>query len=148
MKKSSGEDSNKMDVEESDIFVNKKENILEKFCEKLINFGANEIDSEKINTWICYPLKEIMNQFFMVNKTEENKIYSSEVFLFNKANDKRANIMCRNKYTTENQIVNLNIYSIVNINKMIYEVDSNFLIICEKMQIFNFRQMYIISVRK
>ena len=31
---------------------------------------------------------------------------------------------------------------------MIYEVDSNFLSICEKMQIFNFRQMYIISVSK
>ena len=83
----------------------KKENILEFFCKKLKNFGALEIESEKINTWICYPLKEIMNQFFLINKTEENKIYTSEVFLFNNTSDKRANIMCRNKYQTENQLV-------------------------------------------
>ena len=75
------------------------------FCEKLKNYGGLEINSEKINTWICYPLKEIMSQFFLTNKTEENKIYTSEVFLFNKSNDKRANIMCRHKSSIENQIV-------------------------------------------
>ena len=100
-----------MDIDEEKETSDKKgENILEKFCELLINFGAIEIETDKINTWICYPLKEFMNQHFLVNKTEENKIYSSEVFLFNNTNDKRANIMCRNKYSTENQIVNLNIF--------------------------------------
>ncbi len=48
-----------------------------------------------------------MNQFFMINKTEENRIYTSEVFLFNNSNDKRSNIMCRHKYPTENQLVKL-----------------------------------------
>ena len=101
-----------MEIEEADNnyknnnYNNKEENIVENFCKKLINFGAIEMDSEKINTWICYPLKEILSQYFQMNKTDENKIYTSEVFLFNKTNDKTANVMCRNKYKSENQIVN------------------------------------------
>lgn len=93
-----------MQIDEIDLNIT-KDNMLEQYRARLINHGALEVEPEEINIWICYPKKEIEDSVQDAYKNNPARIHKTEVFLFNKINDKCGYVMSRNKYSDRNHIV-------------------------------------------
>lgn len=128
-KKSAG-----MEIDDIDLNF-QKDKFLEKYSNKLLSYGANELEQEETHIWICYPKKEIedmINDMLkpkeiqsknsqntnppqsskndrVIQKEEKEEIKfpkrKSEIFLFNKLNDKCAHVMSRQKEDEISQIV-------------------------------------------
>lgn len=85
-------------------------------------FEPSPLGNEQMKIRICYP------------KVEFNKA-NTEVYLFNKTINSSNNYVLTRTKNQDNSI-----------NAIISEVDENFITICEKMQMMNFRQIYSFDV--
>lgn len=85
-------------------------------------FEPYPLGNEEMKIRICYP------------KTEFNKS-NTEVYLFNKTISPSLNYVLTRTKNQDNSI-----------HVIISEVDENFITICEKMQMMNFRQIYSLDV--
>ena len=105
-----------MQIDDKDLNY-QKEKLLDDFSNKLLSNGATELESEEIHIWICYPKKEIEDFIDDSNKSNAipKPLYKSEVFLFNKINDKCGQVMSRHKDKDISQIVKKNLM-FININ--------------------------------
>ncbi len=57
-----------------DIDLNfQKEKLLEKYAQKLILYGASELETEETHIWICYPKKEIEDLVEEMLRAKENQ---------------------------------------------------------------------------
>ena len=100
--------------------TNSDENIATQMEKCLSEYDYTNLGKEEIKMRICYPKSEFTNQ--------------TEIYLFNQKVNKGINYVM----TKKNEKPKAKVY--------ISEVDENFLTIFEKIQMFNFRQIYIFDI--
>ena len=102
--------------------TNSDENIATQMEKCLSEYDYTNLGKEEIKMRICYPKSEFTNQ--------------TEIYLFNQKVNKGINYVM----TKKNEKPKAKVY--------ISEVDENFLTIFEKIQMFNFRQIYTFDINR